>query len=67
MNKLLQLLIQEKEKTWHYTPPNLKKPVEIVAIGVDGTCMLVYKDGYREAMVATISMIKMENVNTLFI
>lgn len=47
---------QEKEAVWHYVLPKLEQPVETVTIGVDGTCMLLCTDGYREAMVGTISL-----------
>jgi outer membrane protein assembly factor BamB len=47
---------QEKEEVWHYVLPKLEEPVETVTIGVDGTCMLLCTDGYREAMVGTISL-----------
>ena len=45
-----------KEEDWHYTTPQLNEPVKTVSIGVDGTCMLLCKEGYREAMVGTISL-----------
>lgn len=48
-------IIQEKEETWHYNVPKLGETIETVAIGVDGTCMLLMKEGYREAMVGTLS------------
>ncbi len=48
-------IIQEKEETWHYSVPKLGEIIETVAIGVDGTCMLLMKEGYREAMVGTLS------------
>jgi len=45
-----------KQENWHYTTPKLNEPVKTISIGVDGTCMLLCKDGYREAMVGTISL-----------
>lgn len=45
-----------KEEDWSYTVPKLNEPVKTISIGVDGTCMLLCKDGYREAMVGTISL-----------
>jgi len=45
-----------KLEDWHYTTPKLNEPVKTISIGVDGTCMLLCKDGYREAMVGTISL-----------
>lgn len=35
-------------------PPNLPEPAQI-AVSLDGTCMLMIKDGWREAMTGTIS------------
>src|SRR6202046_837580 len=45
---------QAKEETWHYTPPELEKPVATVGIGLDGTCMLMVEDGPRQATVGTV-------------
>lgn len=45
-----------KEEDWHYQTPKLPMPIEIVSIGVDGTCMLLCEDGWRQAMVGTISL-----------
>lgn len=49
-------VVQAKEENWHYSTPMLKEPVKTVAIGLDGTCMLLCKDKYREAMTGTISL-----------
>jgi hypothetical protein len=48
-------IAQKKEEDWHYVLPKSEKSVKTVTIGVDGTCMLLCKEGYREAMVGTIS------------
>ena len=47
---------QAKEEYWHYSIPKLNQQVSTITIGVDGTCMLLCKNGYREAMVGTISL-----------
>jgi hypothetical protein len=47
---------QAKEESWHYATPKLDQPVETVGIGVDGTCMLLCEQGYREAMTGTLSL-----------
>jgi hypothetical protein len=47
---------QAKEETWHYDTPALDTTIHTVAIGMDGTCMLLCKEGYREAMTGTISL-----------
>jgi len=47
---------QAKEETWRYETPKLDKPIKSVAIGIDGTCMLLCEGSYREAMTGTISL-----------
>ena len=49
-------IVQAKEETWHYATPCLEVPVQTVAIGMDGTCMLLCEEGYRLAMVGTIAL-----------
>jgi len=47
---------QAKEEDWHYATPKLDEAVASVAVGMDGTCMLMCHDGYREAMVGNLSL-----------
>ncbi len=47
---------QEKEESWTYAPPELSKPVKSISVGIDGTCMLLVEDGWREAMVGTLGL-----------
>ena len=49
-------IAQAKEEDWRYETPKLSTPVKTVAIGLDGTCMLMCEDGAREAMVGTLSL-----------
>jgi hypothetical protein len=49
-------IIEAKEESWNYVPPKLDVDVHSVAIGLDGTCMLLCETGWREAMVGTISL-----------
>jgi hypothetical protein len=49
-------IVQAKEETWHYATPRLTVAVHTVAISLDGTCMLLCEEGYRQAMVGTISL-----------
>jgi hypothetical protein len=49
-------IVQAKEETWHYATPRLTIPVHTVAISLDGTCMVLCEEGYRQAMVGTISL-----------
>ena len=47
---------QAQEEAWTYEPPPMAVPIETVAVGLDGTCMLLCDDGWREAMVGTVSL-----------
>ena len=50
-------IVQAKEETWHYeTPDFTDDEVVTIALGLDGTCMLLCNDNYREAMTGTISL-----------
>ena len=44
-----------KEETWNYALPEFERPCASIAIGVDGTCMLLQEDGWRVAMTGTIA------------
>jgi hypothetical protein len=44
-----------KEETWNYALPEFERPCASIAIGVDGTCMLLQEDGWRLAMTGTIA------------
>ncbi len=45
-----------KEERWSYSLPKLEEKVNSVTVGLDGTCMYLKDDGYREAMVGTIGL-----------
>ncbi len=49
-------VVQAKEENWSYVPHIEESTISTVGIGLDGTCMLVCEDGYREAMVGTVSL-----------
>jgi hypothetical protein len=49
-------IIEAKEESWNYVPPKLDVEINSVAIGLDGTCMLLCDTGWREAMVGTVSL-----------
>jgi len=49
-------VLEAKEDDWRYAVPELDSKVASVSIGMDGTCMLLCEDGYREAMVGTIAL-----------
>jgi hypothetical protein len=44
-----------KEEDWSYALPKFEVPPVTVAISLDGTCMLMGADGWRETMVGTLS------------
>ena len=62
-------IIEAKEEEWEYVPPELNALISRVAIGLDGTCMLMCETGWREAMVGTISLydIAGERQHTMYI
>ena len=49
-------IIEAKEESWNYVPPKMDNEIHSVAIGLDGTCMLLCDNGWREAMVGTVSL-----------
>jgi hypothetical protein len=53
-------IIEAKEESWNYLPPKLDVEIKSVAIGLDGTCMLLCDTGWREAMVGTVSLYNAE-------
>ena len=60
---------QAKEETWSYATPRVDRAVNSVAIGIDGTCMLMCHAGYREAMTGTISLYALdgERLHTVYL
>jgi hypothetical protein len=43
-----------REVDWEYDLPEFEEPVATVTVGLDGTCMLMGKETWREAMVGTL-------------
>jgi hypothetical protein len=43
-----------KEEDWEYALPEAEGPTATITIGIDGTCLLMCEDGWRETMVGTI-------------
>jgi hypothetical protein len=43
-----------KEESWNYALPKMEHPVTTITLGLDGTCLWMCEDGWRETMVGTI-------------
>ena len=43
-----------KEESWNYALPEMEHPVTTITLGLDGTCLWMCEDGWRETMVGTI-------------
>jgi len=48
-------IAQFHESEWEYELPEFDKPVHAITLSLDGTCMLMHKDGWREAMCGSIA------------
>ena len=49
-------VVAAKEVHWEYDVPKLPEEVASIAVGLDGTCMLMKDDGWRQAMCGSISL-----------
>lgn len=50
------MIVEAKEERWQYADPEPAAEVRAVAVGVDGACMYYCEEGWRQAMVGTISL-----------
>ncbi|MCG7851355.1 MAG: ISKra4 family transposase, partial [Methanosarcinaceae archaeon] len=48
-------IAQCHESEWAYDLPEFDKPIHCITLSLDGTCMLMHKDGWREAMCGSIA------------
>jgi hypothetical protein len=57
------------EEEWTYSTPKIEEPLSCISVGIDGTCMLTVTDGWREAMVGTVSIYNIlgERVHTIYV
>lgn len=62
-------IAQAKEEDWHYETPKIDAAISVVAISMDGACMYINKEGWREAMAGTIALYdaKGERRHTIYI
>ena len=62
-------IAEQQETQWHYDLPNFQKATASIAISLDGTCMHLSKEGWREAMAGTISFYdaKGERQHTIYL
>lgn len=56
LSEAISSIIEAKEESWNYMPPKMDQEIARVAVGLDGTCMLLCETGWREAMVGTVSL-----------
>lgn len=49
-------IAQAREEDWRYETPKLDCAIASVAIGMDGSCMFIGDEGWREAMTGTIAL-----------
>jgi hypothetical protein len=56
VSEAVAAIAQAKEESWEYQTPELEEPVKTISISMDGAYVLMHQDGYREAMVGSISL-----------
>ena len=49
-------IAQSTEESWMYASPSQEELITTIAISLDGTCVPICHEGYREAMTGTISL-----------
>lgn len=62
-------IAQATEEAWEYEIPEQEEPVASVSISLDGTCVLMKQEGYREAMTGNVSLYNKEGerLHTIYI
>ena len=56
IGELVGSVAELKEEVWTYQTPVLDSEIATVTVGLDGTCMLMREEGWREAMVGTVAL-----------
>ena len=60
LTDLVGSIADAKEEDWNYELPEMPKPVKSISVGLDGTCLNMQEDGWREAMCGTIAFFNHE-------
>jgi len=62
-------IVEGTEEQWDYELPEQKDQVKIISVSLDGTCILMKKEGYREAMTGNIVLYNAygERLHTIYI
>lgn len=62
-------IVESTEEQWEYELPEQKDLVKTISISLDGTCILMKKEGYREAMTGNIALYNPEGerLHTIYI
>jgi hypothetical protein len=55
-------IAQIREFEWAYELPRFDQPVHSITLGLDGTCMLMQEDGWREAVCGSIAHFMIDRV-----
>lgn len=56
MGDMLGFIVLAAEKKWQYDIPDTEEEVRIISVSLDGTCIAIVDEGYKEAMVGNISL-----------
>lgn len=62
-------IAESTEQQWDYELPEQSEPVKIISVSLDGTCILMKDEGYREAMTGNITLYDElgERLHTIYI
>ena len=69
LGEAIGTVVQVQEAEWEYALPTLDATVASVAVGLDGTGLLMGEDGWRQAMVGTLALFDAagERLHTLYV
>jgi len=55
LSDFVGVIAQIRESEWEYELPPFEQPVHSITLGLDGTCMLMQEEGWREAVCGSIA------------